>query len=205
MAAGMVDSKSLRKAFKSGRLAGKKGSVKSVESHKLELDDGTSLDVCWAGGRAGGVGCWRAVGVQGLPSCRWCRGMACPPPPPDVLAASPSPWPLQADIVVLATGYRPIARSLLPTPELQLEAGYGDNSAGNNYEFQWLYRNVLPPQLSNIAFIGQLATFQHVLTAALQVRDAWGVPVACLMVRAVLVAATLMGRPHVSTHPSSDI
>jgi len=29
---------------------------------------------------------------------------------------------------------------------------------------------VLPPGLSNIAFIGQLATFQHVLTAALQVR-----------------------------------
>lgn len=29
-------------------------------------------------------------------------------------------------------------------------------------------RNVLPPALNNIAFIGQLATFQHVLTTALQ-------------------------------------
>ena len=159
-------------------------------------------------GRAGGQGASVVGGQLEYRGCRHVDGAVAwhaPPPPPDVLAASPSPWPLQADIVVLATGYRPIARSLLPTPELQLEAGYGDNSAGNNYEFQWLYRNVLPPQLSNIAFIGQLATFQHVLTAALQVRDAWGVPVACLMVRAVLVAATLMGRPHVSTHPSSDI
>jgi hypothetical protein len=30
-------------------------------------------------------------------------------------------------------------------------------------------RNVLPPGLANIAFIGQNATFQHVLTTALQV------------------------------------
>lgn len=38
----------------------------------------------------------------------------------------------QADIVVLATGYRPTARSLFP-PELQEAAGFkGDD--------QWLYR-----------------------------------------------------------------
>ena len=35
--------------------------------------------------------------------------------------------------------------------------------------------NVLPPGLSNIAFIGQLATFAHVLTAALQSRWLVGV------------------------------
>lgn len=34
-------------------------------------------------------------------------------------------------------------------------------------------RQVLPPALRNIAFIGQLATFQHVLTTALQVQ--WSV------------------------------
>lgn len=44
------------------------------------------------------------------------------------------PWWLQADIVVLATGYRPTARNLLPEA-LQPSAGYkGDN--------QWLYRSV---------------------------------------------------------------
>lgn len=37
-----------------------------------------------------------------------------------------------------------------------------------------LRRHVLPPGLHNIAFVGQLATFQHVLTTALQVGGGWG-------------------------------
>ena len=70
----------------------------------------------------------------------------------------------QADIVVLATGYSAVAKSLFPE-ELREKAGYADD--GN----QWLYRNVLPAAgISNLAFIGQNATFQHVLTTALQSR-----------------------------------
>lgn len=69
---------------------------------------------------------------------------------------------VEADIVVLATGYRPTARYLFPE-NIQNSAGYdGDN--------QWLYRNVLPAEVSNLAFIGLNATFQHVLTTALQSR-----------------------------------
>eukprot|EP00887_Chlorella_sp_A99_P003720 scaffold7.g3720.t1 len=68
-------------------------------------------------------------------------------------------------------GYRPIARTLFSSPDLQQRAGYvEDSSEGVNYEYQWLYRNVLPADLSNLAFVGQLATFQHVLTTALQSR-----------------------------------
>lgn len=82
---------------------------------------------------------------------------------------------LEADIVVLATGYRAIARSLLPTRELQEKAGYEAGEDGADREVQWLYRHVLPPGLHNIAFVGQLATFQHVLTTALQSRWLAGV------------------------------
>jgi hypothetical protein len=68
----------------------------------------------------------------------------------------------QADIIVLATGYNNQERSLLPQ-ELHALAGY---SADGN---QWLYRNVLPAGLHNLAFVGLNATFQHVLTSGLQV------------------------------------
>ncbi|KAL4420002.1 hypothetical protein ABPG75_007100 [Micractinium tetrahymenae] len=121
---GMVDSKQLSAAFRSGRLAAMAARIEGVEGKTLRLSDGSTVE---------------------------------------------------ADIVVLATGYRPIARTLFPTPELQEKAGYDANEDGSNYEVQWLYRHVLPPALRNIAFIGQLATFQHVLTAALQSRWLAGV------------------------------
>lgn len=70
---------------------------------------------------------------------------------------------IEADIVVLATGYKPTASELF-APELRPSAGY------DAYGSQWLYRNVLPADLANIAFIGSNATFQHVLTTALQSR-----------------------------------
>ena len=71
---------------------------------------------------------------------------------------------VEADIIVLATGYRSTASSLF-SPDVQVKAGFdGDGE-------QWLYRNVLPASnLQNIAFIGLNATFQHVLTTALQSR-----------------------------------
>ncbi|PRW32555.1 flavo involved in K+ transport [Chlorella sorokiniana] len=84
---------------------------------------------------------------------------------------------IEADIVVLATGYQPLAKTLLPTDNLRARAGFVDNRGrgGDNYDLQWLYRNVLPPRLSNIAFIGQHATFAHVLTASLESRWLAGV------------------------------
>ncbi|GAB4822167.1 hypothetical protein N2152v2_009213 [Parachlorella kessleri] len=105
---GMIDSKELSRAFKSGRLVGHAGYVESVGANSVKLSDGTEL---------------------------------------------------QADIVVLATGYElATARKLLPE-SLLASAGYqGDE------------QNVLPPELSNLAFIGLNATFQHILTTALQSR-----------------------------------
>ena len=62
-----------------------------------------------------------------------------------------------------------ITHTLPTTPHpLQAAAGYSGDD-------QWLYRAVLAPELPNVAFVGQNATFQAVLTTALQVKGGRGV------------------------------
>lgn len=48
---GMVDSASLRGAFKSGALAGRRARVEGLEPGAVRLDDGSTLPVraCWVG------------------------------------------------------------------------------------------------------------------------------------------------------------
>ena len=130
---GMVDSRQLSKAFKSGRLAAKAGRVSAVTPTGVDLEDGTSLEVRTPVARGAGCMCAHGGGASVYVLCaavQWHASSAARAQLPHGRhggAVSP-----QVDIVVLATGYRATARSLLPQ-ELQAAAGYKGDS-------QWLYR-----------------------------------------------------------------
>jgi dimethylaniline monooxygenase (N-oxide forming) len=67
---------------------------------------------------------------------------------------------LKADLIICATGYKQ-TESTLFTAAIRAAAGVETDGV-------WLYRQILPPQVQNLAFVGASSSFQSVPTSALQ-------------------------------------